>query len=177
MLTLAIFTISCNSTEPKTASASANDQNFSAGQSGVRDDESQKDILKVAMGSPDHTTLVKAIDVASYQDVLANPGPFTVFAPTDEAFKKLPEGTLESLMKPEAKEDLRNILQYHVYIGSISTDNMKDGQVLNQANMEDVKIGVKDGKYTVNGANIIASVPCSNGIVHIIDAVLLPPKE
>jgi uncharacterized surface protein with fasciclin (FAS1) repeats len=109
--------------------------------------------------------------------VLVNAGPFTVFAPTNEAFDKLPSGTVEGLLKPEAKDDLRNILEYHVFIGGVKTESMKDGQVLNQANLGNVTLGVKDGMYTVNGANILASVPCSNGIIHVIDAVLLPPAK
>ncbi|MCW5907617.1 MAG: fasciclin domain-containing protein [Chitinophagales bacterium] len=145
-----------------------------AGQASVQDDQSQKDVVKVAVGSPDHTTLVAAVKAAEYVDVLANAGPFTVFAPTNAAFDKLPAGTVEGLLKADKKKDLRNILEYHVFVGVIKTENMKDGQVLNQANLKNVTLGVKDGKYTVNGANILASVPASNGIVHVIDAVLLP---
>ena len=146
-----------------------------AGQSAVKDDDSQKDVVRVAVGSPDHTTLVKALQAAEYVDVLSNAGPFTVFAPTNAAFGLLPEGTVEGLLKPESKDALRNILEYHVAVGVYKLENLKDGQTINQVNLDNVTIGFKDGKYTVNGANILGTVPASNGIVYVIDAVLLPP--
>jgi uncharacterized surface protein with fasciclin (FAS1) repeats len=145
-----------------------------AGQSAVKDDMSQKDVVKVAVGSPDHTTLVTAVKAAALVDVLSNAGPFTVFAPTNAAFDKLPAGTVTDLLKPDKKEVLQDILQYHVALAVYKTDMLQDGQVINMANGGNVTIGVKDGKYTVNGANIVASVPASNGIVHVIDGVLLP---
>jgi len=144
------------------------------GQSAVQDNDSQKDVVKVAIGSPDHTTLVAAVKAAELVDVLSNAGPFTVFAPTNAAFDKLPAGTVEGLLKPDKKETLQDILQYHVAVAVYKTDMLQDGQVISMANGGNVTIGVKDGKFTVNGANILASVPASNGIVHVIDAVLLP---
>ena len=147
------------------------------GQSAVQDDASQKDIVKIAVGSADHTTLVAALKAAEYVDVLSNAGPFTVFAPTNAAFDKLPAGTVEGLLKPEKKADLRNILEYHVYVGKLDQSFFNDGQKLGMVNGGKVTMGVKDGKVTVNGANIVASIPCSNGIIHVIDAVLLPPAK
>ncbi len=147
------------------------------GQSTVKDDVSQKNVVQVAISSPDHTTLVAAVKAAELVDVLSNAGPFTVFAPTNAAFAKLPAGTVDNLLKPENKKKLQDILQYHVYVGNLKTDYMKDGQKLDQVNSAKVTIGVKNGKYTVNGANIIASIPTSNGIIHVIDAVLLPPAK
>ena len=146
-----------------------------AGQSAVTDNESQKDIVRVAVGSADHTTLVTALKTAQYIDVLSNAGPFTVFAPTNAAFNLLPAGTVEGLLKPESKDALRNILEYHVSVGVYKLENLKDGQTINQVNLDNVVIGMKDGKYTVNGANILGTVVASNGIVYVIDAVLLPP--
>ncbi|MBI2373960.1 MAG: fasciclin domain-containing protein [Deltaproteobacteria bacterium] len=140
-------------------------------------DESVKDIVDIAAGSPEHTTLVTAVKAADYVQSLKNPGPLTVFAPTNAAFAKLPKGTVEGLLKPESKGDLEKVLQYHVTPSVYETKWMKDGMTLGQANGAKVTIGVKDGKYTVNGANIVASVRASNGIVHIIDAVLLPPAK
>lgn len=179
--TVALFAMvmSCNSgtTQAEAQTSNETSEPAAAGQSGVVDDESQKDVVKVAVGSADHSTLVAAVKAAEYVDVLANAGPFTVFAPTNAAFEKLPAGTVEGLLKPEAKKDLRNILEYHVFVGVIKTEQMQDGQVLNQANLDNVTLGVKDGKYTVNGVNIIASVPASNGIIHVIDGVLLPPAK
>ena len=148
-----------------------------SGQSGVQDDVSQKDVVKIAVGSPDHTTLVTALKTAEYVDVLSNAGPFTVFAPTNAAFEKLPAGTVEGLLKPEKKGDLRNILEYHVYVGVLKPEFFQDGQSFGQVNGQNVKIGVKDGKITVNGANVVASIPATNGIIHVIDAVLLPPAK
>ena len=147
------------------------------GQSAVQDDVSQKDVVRVAVGSPDHTTLVTALQTAEYVDVLSNAGPFTVFAPTNAAFNLLPAGTVEGLLKPESKDALRNILEYHVAVGVYKLENLKDGQTINQVNLDNVVIGVKDGKYTVNGANIVGTVPASNGIVYVVDAVLLPPAK
>lgn len=148
-----------------------------SGQSTVADEDSQKDIVHVAIGSSDHTTLVTALKAAEYVDVLSNAGPFTVFAPTNAAFDKLPAGTVEGLLKPESKDALRNILEYHVSVGVYKLENIKDGQKINQVNLDDVAMGVKDGKYTVNGANIVATVPASNGVIYIVDAVLLPPSK
>ena len=151
---------------------------ITGGQSAVHDDESAKDVVKVAAGSKDHTTLVAAVKQAELVDVLSNAGPFTVFAPTNEAFDKLPKGTVEDLMKPENKEKLQDILQYHVYVGSLSTEIMRDGQTFNQVNSGNITINKKDGKVVVNNtANIVASIPASNGIIHVIDAVLLPPAK
>ncbi|MBW7891852.1 MAG: fasciclin domain-containing protein [Chitinophagaceae bacterium] len=147
------------------------------GQSGVKDDDSQKDVVKIAVGSPDHTTLVKALQTAEYVDALSNAGPFTVFAPVNAAFDKLPAGTLNDLLKPANKDALRNILEYHVYIGVLRPEMLKDGLSFGQANGDNIQITVKDGKTMVNNATISASIPASNGIIHVIDEVLLPPTK
>ena len=166
---------SCGEKPESQGSASASDNAAQqAGQSGVQDDQSQKDVVKIAVGSPDHTTLVAALKQAEYVDALSNAGPFTVFAPTNAAFDKLPAGTVENLMKNENKMQLRDILEYHVYVGVLKPEMFQDGQSFGQANGQNISIQVKDGKVTVNGAHILASVPASNGIIHIIDAVLLP---
>ena len=172
---------SCGSGEQKTeASENSNSTNEavgSHGQYGVNDEFSKPDVVKVAEGSKDHTTLVAAIKAAELVDVLSNAGPFTVFAPVNAAFDKLPAGTVEGLLKPEKKADLQNILQYHVFVGGLKMEDFKDGQNFNMVNGDDAKITVKDGKVQINGANIIASVQASNGIIHVIDAVLLPPAK
>jgi uncharacterized surface protein with fasciclin (FAS1) repeats len=145
-----------------------------AGQSAVKDDESQKNIVQTAIGSPDHKTLVAALKAAEYVDALSNAGPFTVFAPTDDAFAKLPEGTVEDLTKPENKLKLQNILEYHVYVGVIRESMVHGSMNLNQVNGKNVSL-TKDGeKLKVNGANILATVETSNGIIYVIDNVLLP---
>lgn len=171
---------SCNPTDQQTGTSPELQQEVSAGseatagQSAVQDDESQKNVVQVAASSPDHTTLVTAVKTAGLVDVLTNAGPFTVFAPTNAAFDQLPAGTVEGLLKPEKRSDLRNILQYHVYVGVLNVDSFEDGQSLGQVNGGRVTMGVKDGKVTVNGANIVASIPTSNGVIHVVDKVLLP---
>jgi uncharacterized surface protein with fasciclin (FAS1) repeats len=144
------------------------------GQSAVRDDDSQKNIVQTAIGSPDHKTLVAALKAASYVDALSNAGPFTVFAPTDAAFAKLPTGTVENLVKPENKLQLQDILEYHVFVGVIRESMIHNDMTLNQVNGKNIKL-TKNGEHIqVNGANIIATVPTSNGIIYVLDAVLLP---
>ena len=167
--------LSCNSGTEQSAGTQTSVESQAVGQSGVQDDMSQKNVVQVAIGSKDHTTLVAAVQAAKLVDALSNAGPFTVFAPTNAAFDKLPAGTVDNLLKPESIDDLTNILQYHVSLGVFKAESFTDGQVIGQVNGNDITIGVKDGKVTVNGANIVASVPASNGIIHVIDGVLLPP--
>lgn len=150
----------------------------SVGQSGVKDDASQHNVVQVAVGSKDHTTLVAAVKAGELVDVLSNAGPFTVFAPTNDAFGKLPAGTVDNLLKPESKDALVNILQYHVSVGVYKTDAFQDGQSVGQVNGDNIIITKKGNDYIVNGnAKIIASIPASNGVIHVVDAVLLPPKK
>lgn len=177
-LALAIFA-SCNSnTEGASKTASANaSTDLGAGQSAVKDDVSQQDVVKVAVGSKDHTTLVTAVKAAELVDALSNAGPFTVFAPTNAAFEKLPKGTVEGLLKPDQKAALTTILQYHVYVGAMRKDYFTDGQSLGMVDGGNVTIHINGDKIMVNDATIIATVPASNGIVHVIDGVLLPPKK
>ena len=148
------------------------------GQEAVQDDVSEKDVVKVAVSSKDHTTLVAALKQADLVTSLSNAGPFTVFAPTNAAFDKLPAGTVEGLMKPEKKEDLQNILQYHVTLSAMKAESFQDGQILGMVNGDNVTITKKDGKIMLNkSATIIASIPASNGMIHVIDGVLLPPAK
>ena len=143
------------------------------GQSTVQDDVSQKNIVQIAIGSADHTTLVKAVQAANLVDALANNGPFTVFAPTDEAFAKVPQDALNDLMKPENKSKLEDVLYDHVYVGVIKTENIDSEKTVTLFGGQTVTLNVVDGKYTVDGANILASIPAANGIVHVVDKVLL----
>ena len=166
-----------NASQPAT-DTTATTEAKNAGQASVNDDASMKNIVKVAVGSADHTTLVAALKQADLVDVLANPGPFTVFAPTNAAFDKLPKGTLDELMKPEKKADLQNILQYHVTTSSLKADFFKDGETIGMVNGDNITVSVKDGKIILNNsATIVGSVQASNGMVHIIDGVLLPPAK
>ncbi len=148
-----------------------------AGQSAVQDETSERDVVRVAVNSPEHTTLVAALKAAEYVDALSNAGPFTVFAPVNDAFDKLPEGTLDNLLKPENKDALRNILEYHVYVGTIREEMVQDGMTLNQVNLDNITLNKKGDKITVNNANVLGVVKASNGVVYIIDAVLLPPEK
>lgn len=175
-LALGFWALSCTAdTAPAAANKMEAAPNPGGGQASVSDDVSQKDVVKVAIGSPDHTTLVKAVQAADLVNVLSNAGPFTVFAPTNAAFDKLPAGTVSGLLEPGKKADLENILQYHVAVAVYKPEMLRDGQIINMANGDNIKIGVKDGKITVNGtANVVASIPASNGIIHVVDGVLLP---
>jgi uncharacterized surface protein with fasciclin (FAS1) repeats len=141
-----------------------------------------KNIVENAAGSNDHTTLVAAVKAAGLAETLSGAGPFTVFAPTNEAFAKLPAGTVDKLLKPEMKADLTKILTYHVVPGALKSSDLKDGQKLKTVEGEDLTIGYKGGKWTVTDAkggvaNItIADVISSNGVTYVIDNVLMPKK-
>ena len=137
----------------------------------------ENNIVSIAIRSEDHTTLVAAIKAADYVTSVAASGPLTVFAPTDEAFAKLPEGTVEDLVKPENVGTLRKILQYHVTTSALDKTWLKDGQKLSMANGKKADVHVDGDTVKINDATIIASVPASNGIVHVVDTVLLPPEE
>lgn len=133
-------------------------------------------IVSIASNSKDHTTLVSALKAADYVESVASSGPFTVFAPTNDAFAKLPKETLDGLMKPEKKDQLRDVLKYHVTVPALAAKDLHDGMVLAMADGKKATVHVKDGKITINGANVIASIPASNGVIHVIDTVLLPPS-
>ena len=147
------------------------------GQAFIKDDGSTPNVLQIAIGSPDHTTLVAAVQAAELENVLVNAGPLMVFAPTNAAFDALPEGTVATLLKPENKGDLANILKYHVTPGNYSKDFLKKFKKLGQANNQNVMVEVKGDDVYVGGAKIIGSVKGGKGIVHVIDKVMLPPSE
>lgn len=172
-----LFIISCTNSEKKQAdSETVNSENVTNNQSEVKDDISAKNVVQVASASKNHTTLVAAVKAAELVNALSNAGPFTVFAPTNAAFDLLPAGTVDGLLKPEKKEDLIDILQYHVSVGVFKADSFTDGQIIGQVNGGNITITKKDGKVYINGtAVIVASIPASNGIIHVIDKVLLPP--
>ena len=135
-------------------------------------------IVSIAVGSKDHTTLVAALQAADYVTAVANPGPLTVFAPTNAAFAKLPAGTVEDLVKPANQAALKEIIKYHATTSVYEAKDLKDGMMLGMANGAKVAIKVMaDGTITVNDAHIVASIRASNGVVHVIDGVLLPPAK
>ena len=177
-LLLASMACNNNSEKQNTAAAGSTENAAPTGQSGVQDDASAKNVVQIAVGSKDHSTLVTAVKAAELVDALSNAGPFTVFAPTNAAFDKIPAGTVDGLMKDEKKEDLQNILQYHVAVSAMKAETFKDGQVLGMVNGDNVTISIKDGKVMLNNsATIVASIPASNGMIHVIDGVLLPPAQ
>ena len=147
------------------------------GQAFIEDDGSTPNVLQIAIGSPDHTTLVAAVQAAELENALVNAGPLMVFAPTNAAFDALPEGTVSNLLKPENKNALANILKYHVTPGNYSKDFLKKFKKLGQANNQNVMVEVKGEDVFVGGAKILGSVKGGNGIVHVIDKVMLPPTE
>jgi uncharacterized surface protein with fasciclin (FAS1) repeats len=173
MLAVILIAISCTKPSQDMANTAEVAQ---AGQSAVEDEESRKNIVQTAIGSADHKTLVAALKAAEYVDALSNAGPFTVFAPTDEAFAKLPEGTVEDLTKPENKLKLQDILEYHVYVGVIREAMVQGSLNLNQVNGENVSLTRNNDNLQVNGANVIATVETSNGLIYVIDSVLLPQQ-
>ena len=133
-------------------------------------------IVAVAQETPDLSTLVEAVVAAELVETLEEPGPYTVFAPTDEAFEAL-GGTLETLFEPANKDELAEILTYHVVPGEVTSSELSDGQMLETVQGDSLEVGVADGEVTINGASVaIPDVEASNGVVHVIDEVLLPPE-
>ncbi len=173
-LVLFLFS-SCGSNTSTTPESTGINTNELKGQSGVVDNESERNILQIAIGSADHSTLVAGVKAAGLQDVLTNAGPLTVFAPNNAAFDKLPEGTLDNLLKPENKESLKNIITFHAAPGSYTGNNIRGVMGIGQATGDKVKVETVDGETFVNGAKVLATVKASNGYVHVIDKVLLPP--
>ncbi len=147
------------------------------GQAGVVDKTGAVNILQIAASSEAHTTLAAAATAADYLDVLANAGPLTVFAATNAAFEKLPEGTVEDLLKPENKETLIRIIQFHASPGTFKGKTLKDGQKLFMASGHYVDVEVKEDGTYVNGSKIMATIDASNGVVHVVEDVFLPPAE
>jgi len=135
----------------------------------------QKDIVETAIAAGTFNTLATALQAAGLTDTLKSRGPFTVFAPTDEAFSKLPAGTVESLLKPENKERLKAILLYHVVSGDVTAAQVVKLSAAKTVNGQDLKLTVNDGTVMVNDAKVVkADVLASNGVIHVIDTVLLP---
>ncbi len=139
-----------------------------------------KNIIQNAVNSKDHTTLVAAVKAAGLVDTLEGKGPFTVFAPTNAAFGKLPTGTVDTLVKPENKATLTKILTYHVVPGKLEAASLTDGKKLKTAEGEDLTVKLKDGKVWIVDAKggtsmvTISNVNQSNGVIHVVDTVLMP---
>jgi len=171
----------CNSGEnQESARGTSNmfEKNTPKGQASYSDDVSAKNILQVAMSSPDHTTLVAAVQAAGIEHVLVNAGPLTVFAPTNAAFDALPEGTVETLLKPENKSKLAFILTNHAAPGSFNIKALKKearkGRKIYTAAGDYLEIVVDGDNVTVGGAKILATIQTSNGVINVVDKVILP---
>lgn len=165
--------VACNNGETKTAETPVADTTKEEVMAPV----APKDIVDVAIGSADHTTLVAAVTAAGLVETLKGAGPFTVFAPTNAAFAALPAGTVDGLLKPESKDALTKILTYHVVAGAVKAADLKDGQKVKTLQGEELTVSIKEGKVMINGANVTAAdLTGSNGVVHVIDAVLMPKK-
>ena len=139
---------------------------------------SEKNIVDTAVSAGSFNTLVKAVQAAGLTSTLEGPGPFTVFAPTDQAFAKLPAATLESLLKPENKDKLRAILTYHVVAGNVDAAEVVKLTSVKTVEGADLKIAAVNGTVMVDNANVVKTdIHASNGIIHVIDAVMLPPTN
>ena len=160
-----------------TAPASAEEKTVMVGGAAIFP---SKNIVQTAANSKDHTTLVAAVKAAGLVDTLESKGPFTVFAPTNAAFGKLPAGTVDTLVKPENKATLTKILTYHVVPGKLEASDLKDGMKLKTAEGEELTVKKADGKVMIVDAKggsstvTIPNVNQSNGVIHVVDTVLMP---
>lgn len=137
--------------------------------------DKQQDIVDTAVSAGQFTTLATALQTAGLVDTLKGEGPFTVFAPTDEAFGKLPAGTVEELLKPENRDKLTAILTYHVVPGKVTSGQVAGLEMAGTVNGAKLYIAIKDGRVRINDATVVqADVGASNGVIHVIDRVLLP---
>ncbi|WP_370299860.1 fasciclin domain-containing protein [Roseivirga thermotolerans] len=136
-----------------------------------------KDIVDLAAGNENLSTLVAAVKAAGLVETLKGDGPFTVFAPTNEAFAALPDGTLEMLLKPENKDKLIAILTYHVVAAKVMSTDLSNGQKAKTVQGEQVSVMINNGRVMISGAQVVvADVKASNGVVHVINKVILPPS-
>lgn len=137
--------------------------------------EAPKTVVDIAVGSPDHTTLVAAVTAAGLVETLSGSGPFTIFAPTNAAFAALPAGTVENLVKPENKVQLTSILTYHVVAGNVMAADLTDGQKVTTLNGKELTVSIANGVVKINGATVVAAdLAGSNGVIHVVDGVILP---
>jgi len=141
-------------------------------------DHNHHNIVEVASETENLSTLVAAVQAAGLVETLSGDGPFTVFAPTNAAFEALPEGTLESLLQPENRDTLVEILTYHVVSGEVMSTDLSDGMMAETVEGSQITISITDGGVSINDANVVtADVEASNGVVHVIDSVIMPPEE
>jgi uncharacterized surface protein with fasciclin (FAS1) repeats len=138
----------------------------------------EKNIVDTAVEAGKFKTLAAALGAAGLVDAVKGPGPFTVFAPSDEAFAKLPKGTVETLLKPENKEKLKAILTYHVVPGKVMAKDVLGVKGAKSLNGQRIDVKVDGGKVMVDGAQVVATdIACTNGVIHVIDSVILPSED
>jgi uncharacterized surface protein with fasciclin (FAS1) repeats len=171
--TLALSAAACGGDQPPAKEPANTPGTTSAPASGT----AKSDIVDTAVGAGQFGTLVAAVKAADLVDTLKGPGPFTVFAPTDEAFKKLPAGTVESLLKPENKAKLQAVLKYHVVSGKVMAADAAKLTSAKTVQGSELKIAATGGSVMIDKAKVVkADIECSNGVIHVIDAVILPPN-
>lgn len=177
---LFLLLYACGGTRQDSSREAANEATTShpLGQASVVDDVSDANILQVAISSKPHSTLVAAVQAAQIEHVLVNAGPLTVFAPVNDAFDALPEGTVENLLKPENKSELATILTRHAAPGSFDLEALKreanKGRKLYMATGDYLEVTVDGEDVSVAGVKIVGTVPASNGIIHVVEKVILP---
>ena len=177
LLLLLIFSACGGPAQNENQSSEVSTDNAPKGQASTLDDVSQKNILQIAIGSADHSTLVAAVQAAQIEDVLSNNGPITVFAPNNAAFGALPAGTVENLVKPENKATLANILKNHAAPGTYKGKLLKNGRKIYMASGNYIEIKVEGDNIFIGDAKIIGTIDASNGVIHVIDKVLVPAAK
>jgi uncharacterized surface protein with fasciclin (FAS1) repeats len=141
-------------------------------------DHNHHNIVELASDTDNLSTLVAAVQAAGLVETLSGEGPFTVFAPTNEAFAALPEGTVESLLQPENRDMLVKILTYHVVAGKVMSTDLSDGMMAETVEGSQITVSISDAGVSINDASVVAAdVEASNGVVHLIDSVIMPPEE
>lgn len=175
LLLLALLTAGCaaDGGTPQPATGGDDEPARNRGQAFIEDSSEDPNILGIAVGSDDHTTLTAAVEAAEMENVLVNAGPLTVFAPTNAAFDALPEGALDDLLQPENQPLLYKVISSHAAPSTYTVEQLRDGMQLYMASGHYVPVEVREDGTYVNGAKILGSVKATNGIVHVVDAVFL----
>ncbi|WP_162055843.1 fasciclin domain-containing protein [Pontibacter pamirensis] len=174
----ALFLYGCGGNESTTESAEVMTDNTEAMATDATTMEAaEPNIVELASNTPQLSTLVQALQAADLAGTLQDGGPYTVFAPTNEAFEALPAGTLDDLLKPENKQKLIDILTYHVTSGSVMAADLSNGMKVSTLSEDEVEVMTEGDKVMINDANVtMPNIEASNGVVHVIDKVMLPPS-
>lgn len=175
MALLSTTTLSAGEKCPQSTAAHSHDVANRLVATHTAEKAAKKDIVDTAVGAGQFKTLVAAVTAAGLVETLKGDGPFTVFAPTDEAFAKLPKGTVENLLKPENKDKLTAILTYHVVSGKVMAADAAKLSTAKTVNGKELTIKAKDGKVMIDKATVVKTdIDASNGVIHVIDSVLMP---